>query len=400
MALDIKAIQCPKCGSVYKTEIKQGFYRCQNCGTEYYLNNNDVHIYYHHEQATPPAFVPPSRRVKAAVYTFLILVFIVSVSYFIVMSSQSKGVITHPSYNTTHSVFATYVYHNVQTGDPVYVRFSNDYTYGSNGATKSEIHARYTNAVTGKLLHDRIMTTFKKSALPTFSFQTYGGNLIYAVDGSTTIYQLDNQNDNLINVTESLFRSFPQLSIGIAKYSLPSENYMTLLSNDGNTFYYFPVQKLLAANYNQKAEIENKENRKRHFAFAYPDRVMDLTRKMELQEIKYFAEAEKVLYRNFTPNRIYFSPSILYQDENSLIISSHITAGDESPVSIQSIDVNTGSIKWSFPPAKYFLYSSCKCKQGFAIEYRMGMEDDYVHGAFVISPEGKLINDFKLARTE
>lgn len=44
MAKDIKIIQCPKCGSTDKTEIKPGFFKCNNCNTEYYLNADNIKI--------------------------------------------------------------------------------------------------------------------------------------------------------------------------------------------------------------------------------------------------------------------------------------------------------------------------------------------------------------------
>lgn len=48
MAKEIKVIKCPQCGSTAKTELKPDFYRCNNCHTEYFLDDNDVTINYNH----------------------------------------------------------------------------------------------------------------------------------------------------------------------------------------------------------------------------------------------------------------------------------------------------------------------------------------------------------------
>src|ERR1700748_3249161 len=42
MATEITAIQCPKCGSTAKTEIRPYDYRCSSCGTEYFLDNGFI----------------------------------------------------------------------------------------------------------------------------------------------------------------------------------------------------------------------------------------------------------------------------------------------------------------------------------------------------------------------
>ena len=79
MAKDIKAIQCPKCGSIFKQEVKPEFYRCENCGTEYYLDNDDTHIYHHHERMPPVQSSAPPLNTKLPIYILIGVVAFISI---------------------------------------------------------------------------------------------------------------------------------------------------------------------------------------------------------------------------------------------------------------------------------------------------------------------------------
>ncbi|KKX48921.1 hypothetical protein [Sphingobacterium sp. IITKGP-BTPF85] len=49
MAKQIKALKCPHCGSVKKQNIKEDHYICNNCGTEYFLDNDDINVNVKHQ---------------------------------------------------------------------------------------------------------------------------------------------------------------------------------------------------------------------------------------------------------------------------------------------------------------------------------------------------------------
>src|ERR1700748_2957999 len=68
MAKAIKVIQCPQCGSTQNTEIKPDFFRCSNCGTEYYLDNDYININYTYRNAPTPAASPARSRYAAFIF--------------------------------------------------------------------------------------------------------------------------------------------------------------------------------------------------------------------------------------------------------------------------------------------------------------------------------------------
>ena len=42
MATRIKAVKCPQCGSEKHEQLDEKRYRCLNCGTEFFLDDDDI----------------------------------------------------------------------------------------------------------------------------------------------------------------------------------------------------------------------------------------------------------------------------------------------------------------------------------------------------------------------
>lgn len=55
MAKQLKVIKCPQCGSTQKTLVKEDQYICQSCETEYFLDNDDIHVHVKHHGTEQPA---------------------------------------------------------------------------------------------------------------------------------------------------------------------------------------------------------------------------------------------------------------------------------------------------------------------------------------------------------
>jgi FlaG/FlaF family flagellin (archaellin)/DNA-directed RNA polymerase subunit RPC12/RpoP len=406
MAKEIKAIKCPHCGSVYKQEIRPGFYKCQSCGTEYFLDSDDVHIYHHHERPAPLQSSAPPGNQKLPVYLLIGVLASIAIVYLLsgLINSKTGGryVNTNSTYKTPRMFSGSFVYMNTTTGDPVYLRLGTDQIDQGNDKFKRELHAQFNNAITDKLIADRIINDqnlFDNDCSVTF--KAYSPKLIYGIACSNILFQLDTRSNQLSEVTQSTFKDFPELSSGVAKVEFDySKAMIKVMSNEGNSYYYFPLARILVDNEAQMEAVWKQLKDRHHFEFGS---IADDFRRGEthqLIEINYTTVTAWKTKRDLTPERKYFNPKILYQDDEHLLIVTNTTAGDEPPVSVQCIDVSTGKIQWALPPNKYDLYSVAKCKQGYAIEYRKGAEADYVHGVFIVSPSGKQLHDYQLGRTE
>lgn len=403
MARDIKAIECPKCGSTSKQEVKTEFYRCQNCGTEYFLDSDDTHIYHHHQRIPSPV---SSSAVSSKLPGYILIgvfVFIaVACGLVLLLQPKNKSYNTNFVYKTPRSYLSSYIYTNTATGDPIYLRIGVDYIDKGNNKSEQELHAQFNNAMDGKLIADRIITDESMRNRCSLTFKVYSPDLIYAIGCNSVLLQLDAKNNKLSDVTKSVFKDFPQLSAGVAKldfdYTKPMINVM---NNEGETFNYFPsVKKLVTTQAQTDAIWKQIYKTKRYFEFGYLGDYFDDKKPTQLLEVKYFDRAGQFLKRDITPGRKYFGPVIIYQDKDNLIIVVNTTAAPDPPMSIQKIDVKTGKILWALPPDKFYLSNVVKCKQGYAIEYRKDEEADYVHGVMVVSNTGKLVHNYQLSRTE
>ena len=56
MTTKIKAVKCPQCGSEKHEKIDEKRFRCKNCSTEFYIDDDDININVNHRyeyKATP-----------------------------------------------------------------------------------------------------------------------------------------------------------------------------------------------------------------------------------------------------------------------------------------------------------------------------------------------------------
>ena len=404
MAKDIKAIQCPTCGSTYKQQLKPDFYQCKSCQTEYYLDSDDVHVYHHHERIPPVQSSAPPVNTKLPVYILIGSVLFIVVVYVVIMLFQPKKNVAntyYTPYKPKRSYYGSFVYTNTATGTPVYLRMGTDYIDKGNDKSEQEMHFQFNSAMDGKLLNDKVITDESLRNRCSLTFKTYTPEMILAIGCNNVLLQLDTRDNKLTDVTQSMFKDFPQLSSGIARLEFDYAKAMIkVMNNEGNSYYYFPEKRQLVANEEQAESFWKKQYDRHYFEFGYLGSFFDNNKANQLIENKYWGNTGKLEQRDLTPGRKYFDPNILYQDKDNLLIVVNTTAATESPMSIQRIDVQTGKILWALPPDRFYLYSASKWKQGFAIEYRKGEEADYVHGVMVVSDAGKIINNYQLSRTE
>lgn len=405
MAKDIKAIQCPKCGSTFKQEVKPDFYKCQNCGTEYFLDSDDKHIYHHTERITPLQSSSPPFNPRLPIFIVLGAIALMATVFIASMLLQPKvkSNNSYVTYKTPRSYQKSFVYSNTATGDPVYLRMGVDYINKGNNKSEQELHAQFDNVMDGKVLADRIMNNDGMgNNRCSFNFKTYSANLIFAIGCENLLFQLDARNNRLTEVTKTIFKDYSGLSAGVAKLEFDYRKPMiNVMNNEGETFYYFPALKKLV-NTEQEADEIWKElsNNKRYFEFGYLGDYFDDKKENQLLSVTYNKATDQNSKRNITPGRKYFGPAVIYQDETNLIIEVNTTAAPDPPISVQKIDVQTGKILWALPPDKFYLSQVVKCKQGYAIEYRKDEEADYVHGVMVVSEAGKMVHNYQLGRTE
>ena len=395
MAKNIKAIKCPNCGSVKKTEIKPDYFVCTSCDTEYFLDNDDINVNINHTP-NPSAPVQPidiKKSIPLIIGGFVILSIIILFRLLSPSggSKQSNFAAEKEKYDFTTS--KDFVYANAKTEKAVLLRIGRENIREENGNYDFvNTHAVFIDPINKTIIKDDVLFS-RTRRLDTHDVRFYEGSdqAIYVIHTGPFIYKLDRDNNQLIDLTNTIFKNHPELAAGVAKVDTYRMNeYWTVLSNDGLSYYYFPTQDVLTQDYNVVREMGKKST------IAKPFKVD----KHNLLKVIAVGQNDKEKTVTLSENKKIFDGKINYQDQTNLIISTKTNANSESLNMLQSIDVSTGKTLWSLPANNFDYQNMCRVKEGYAIRYSSNSKADYVSGVFIISPEGKLLHDYVILRNQ
>ncbi|MCX8524648.1 hypothetical protein OF897_12065 [Chryseobacterium formosus] len=395
MAKNIKAIKCPHCGSIKKTEIKTDHFRCLNCDTEYFLDNDDINININHTPYQASVQSPIAKKNTTAVVITAILLgltlFIV-INYFTKNSSEAAS--TEPEKIKYDYYGGQIVYQNTNTGKAVFLRLGREGIAGKdNSIDYVNTHAVFIDPVSKKQFKDDLVfERTRRLEQYQSTFKVFKDGTIYMTYPGEKIFTVDRKNDKLVELTQSIFSKHPEMSSGIAKISL-NDDYFDLMANDGKTYYYVPKVHLLT---------NDRDEANKAIYSTYPKNWLkfDVFSSDNLMKMTLDKTTLKPSGIDLLPDRKFFRPQLLYQDAKNLIIATYATANTDGPVMLQSLNVNTGAIIWSQPAVTFIYRSAAKCNEGFAIEYASDDDHDYISGVLIISPEGKVVSDYLIKRGE
>lgn len=395
MAKNIKAIKCPNCGSIKKTEIKTDHFRCLHCDTEYFLDNDDINININHTPYQGSQQPDTAKRNTTAVVIATILI---SLVLFLVVKNFNRNSTESTSAESEKEKYDYYgseiVYQNINTGKAVFLRLGREGIVGKdNSVDYVNTHVAFIDPISKKQFKDDLVFERIRRLDDYFStFEVFQDGTIYMTYPGEKLFTVDRKNDKLVDVTKTIFSKHPEMSSGIAKITL-NDDYFDLMTNDGQKYYYVPKVDLLTSN---RDEVEKAIYR------TYPDSWLkfDVFSSDNLMKMTLDRSTLKPNGVNLLPNRKFFRPQLLYQDDKNLIIATYATANTDGPVMLQSLNVETGAIIWSQPAITFIYRSAVKCNEGFAVYYASGQDHDYILGVLVISPEGKVISDYLIKRGE
>ncbi len=438
MAKQLKAIKCPQCGSTDKTAVKPDHFRCNNCNTEYFLDNDDITIHHRHHREgfdyAPPATPPPAagKVLKKAFSVLIIVVALLWITSFALQRTFSgrtagSGFI-RPDEEEFHWFFNDKAAYISPEGKPVEVVVGERMYMGSQHETKKGVYAAFYDLQSGKEL--------KAEKVPGISGDVSGGKYaavtfqngdLYFIVEKTKILRVNPGSLSLTDVTQSLFAQHPELTSGIANaeviYKSDGAGF-NLIANDGVNYYYYPLQDKLYTKEEKSAAEAALDAEKPgeptllQFAFSrkstdFPEEKVQLIRYTRRDpqggpddepvfewtrnfgsgrpESKSLFHWEKGVVRNwkdFTPGRQYFDPKVLYSDNEVVLIGYANTPAEASARSLQCLNANTAEIIFTLPlSANYYLDEVLRYKGGFVINNNTSM--------LLVSPAGKLLTEFK-----
>ncbi|RZK38211.1 MAG: hypothetical protein EOO90_23010 [Pedobacter sp.] len=306
MPKEIKAIQCPKCGATQKEELRPEYFRCQNCDTEYFLDNEWLN--------------------NAAFRRF-------------------------------------------QNGD------------------------------------------------------------IYAIGNKSLLYKIDQINTRLSDMPADFFSRHGELAAGIAQIEFIGSEWgdgLKLVTNGGKSRIFFPTADKVfneKRSYTAEKALAIKEagaKTRTYFLFSklsddFPDEPIKLmmytqkdnkggpnTRPFFQKKDYTFFYGKKVIsdfrqgadyvisYKDLTPGRSYYSPEILYYDNQYVLIMFKATAAASSNTIIQCQSVPDGKIMFSLPVGKK------KSIDHTAYYYKNGCVLETYEAMYITDMKGKIIKEFKI----
>ena len=423
MPTHIKALKCPQCGSTRATKISEDHYRCDSCSTEFYLDSDDITI--HHKVETKPAPNTFLRRLlliilaPAAFFSLITIGLIVWGSSREETSRERDGE-EHMSYACERLmafsskagrpivVLCGAVRRDDSTGDWDHAK---GIMYFFDGETYEIIKKLELPDVTG-----RVSVTDARQ----FEDGTY-----YVVLNKKRLFAIDRSTLDVKEIHGEDYK-LPELSEGFGKLALYFHEYgdaLEIETNLGKKFVYYPIANKLYTDQSIFKAYKDKlpaPQLRTHFTFSeqmtgsdYKDEQIQLVRYQTLEQLGYprrtphfgwendyhssypkkifvsqysVEESRLQSYEDFTPGAYYFSPTVLYESDDQILISFKPTAAADAKTMLRCLDAQTGKVLWS-------------CSEGLdGLDFCLGVARfsggyvlvDYSR-SWLISSEGKVV---------
>ena len=423
MPTHIKALKCPQCGSTRATKISEDHYRCDSCSTEFYLDSDDITI--HHKVETKPAPNTFLRRLlliilaPAAFFSLITIGLIVWGSSREETSRERDGE-EHMSYACERLMaFSSTAGHPIvvlcgaarrddSSGDWDHAK---GFMYFFDGETYEIIKKLELPDVTG-----RVSVTDARQ----FEDGTY-----YVVLNEKRLFAIDRSTLDVKEIHGEDYK-LPEFSEGFGKVALYFHEYGDALkveTNLGKKFVYYPIANKLYTDQSIFKAYEDKlpaPKLRTRFTFSeqmmgsdYMDEQIQLVRYQTLEQLGYprrtphfgwendyhssypkkifvsqysVEESRLQSYEDFTPGAYYFSPTVLYESDDQILISFKPTAAADAKTMLRCLDAQTGKVLWS-------------CSEGLdGLDFCLGVARfsggyvlvDYSR-SWLISSEGKVV---------
>lgn len=403
MAKQIKAIQCPQCGSAQQTNIKEDHYKCGSCGAEYFLDNDDINVNVRYQ--TEPTRQPVDSNKGAIVSTIVISSIIAIVILFNVISWISSPAKNHSTYSATGS---TKIVKKKTIKERIRVKilstkgntvlfYITDRNYDrAESAEKDGYYAVFYDYEKDKIIKEerleneiKLGADFEYSHLPAISKD-------FIIVNKRKIFEVNFNELTFKDVSVELLAKHNEFSSGIASAKFiyePRGEGFVLISNMGKEFYFVPsFDKLYKKDdfYNEASSgmrgVHPNAINKTYYTFTgtshdYPESDIMLLKivykynnggpedkdmnpswrkqypysgiiydNTPFKKILIDKDAARVLsYEDITPGRTYFSASVLYEekDDKNILIAFKPTIAPDQKTQLQLLNLETKEPVWT-----------------------------------------------------
>ena len=384
MPTHIKALKCPQCGSTRATKISEDHYRCDSCSTEFYLDSDDITI--HHKVETKPAPNTFLRR--------LLLIILAPAAFFslitigLIVWGSSREETSRERDGEEHMSYACerLMAFSSTAGRPIVVLCGAARRDDSSGDWD---HAKgfmyFFDGETYEIIKKLELPDVTGSVSVTDARQFEDGTF-YVILNKKRLFVIDRSTLDVKEIHGEDYK-LPELSEGFGKLALYFHEYGDALeveTNLGKKFVYYPIANKLYTDQSIFKAYEDKlpaPKLRTRFTFSeqmmgsdYMDEQIQLVRYQTLEQLgyprrtphfgwendrhsyypkkifvsQYFVEESRLQsYEDFTPGAYYFSPTVLYESDDQILISFKPTAAADAKKMLRCLDAQTGKMLWS-----------------------------------------------------
>jgi len=430
MAKQIKAIKCPHCGSIGKTEVKADHFICSSCNTEYFLDNDDININHNINYNTPNLNPVAGKKIALIIgiglFVFFMMILIIPAIFRSSSPSPSfnKSAYKAPERDDFFWHYKETITYTNSKGEVMVLIFGNRNYMGNDNKAKEGTYLSFFNLLSDKEIKTQKIDGIAEATHTNFELRQFPDGKIYGIANKTNVFEIDKENYTASDVSQSLFKGHAKLASGIANAEFAYDSYghaFNLMSNEGANVFFYPLEnkiytkdEVYAA---QRALVVKEPNEKltTKFDFTslsrdYPEEKIQLIR-FTMKDSqggpdddahlswrndhfvgKSLTSFGSKFVRNFvdlTPGRLYFKPDILYSDNDYVVITANKTAAEAAPTNIQCIDAKTGQLVFTYPFPTNQRFED-------AIRYKDGIVVTSYNIILAIGLDGKLIKEFKI----
>jgi len=423
MPTHIKALKCPQCGSTRATKISEDHYRCDSCSTEFYLDSDDITI--HHKVETKPAPNTFLRRLLLIILAPAAFFSLITIGLIVWGSSREETSRGESGEERMSYVCERLMAFSSKAGRPIVVLCG---AVRRDDSTGDWDHAKgfmyFFDGETYEIIKKLELPDVTGSVSVTDARQFEDGTY-YVVLNKKRLFAIDRSTLDVKEIHGEDYK-LPELSEGFGKLALYFHEYgdaLEIETNLGKKFVYYPIANKLYTDQSIFKAYKDKlpaPQLRTHFTFSeqmtgsdYKDEQIQLVRYQTLEQLgyprrtphfgwendrhsyypkkifvsQYFVEESRLQsYEDFTPGAYYFSPTVLYESDDQILISFKPTAAADAKKMLRCLDAQTGQVLWS-------------CSEGLdGLDFCLGVARfsggyvlvDYSH-SWLISSEGKVM---------
>ena len=392
MPKHIKALKCPQCGSTRATQLREDHYRCDSCSTEFFLDSDDITIHHKIEtvsdSSNPMTFLwnavtantKRSALIALGLFVFFSLMGVIGA----ITSKNSVRDNNHSKVRTSYGLERLAAFTST-AGRPIVMLCGSHRSMGSSGSSdETKVFVRFFDGETKKLLKKVDLPDVKGNITLTKARQ-FGDGKFYFILSVKRLYSVDCSTLDVKEISGADYK-LPEFSEGFAEvnfYYADHGDALQIMTNMGQSFVYYPIANKLypykTAFYASQDELPAAKV-VTHFTFSEQksfdkEQQIQLVRYRTLEQVGYprytpkfgwdrddarpypakiFVSREGAMlsrlqsYEDFTPGAYYFSPEVLDESADRVLISFKPRAAPDAKRIFRCLDARTGKVLWSY----------------------------------------------------